>query len=233
MATVPVPTAVQPPREVKLAKECELRVEVGPDTPLLGRLLAGTAEIYGSELPRDICLPVSPRSKIATPMMSYVNVHAILDARRSRAKASQSTLLTLQGPRVIVVGPTDSGKSTLCRMLLSWAAKWGWKPTYVDLDIGQGSNSLSASIGATPVEIPIDPVEGNPLEMPMVYFYGHTTPSIGRNGDLLEGELIELLDVTFSYGGNALPGPTKSTQRYHHTCNFLLQFYLKFCEHIT
>lgn len=82
----------------------------------------------------------------------------------------------MQGPRVIVAGPTDSGKSTLCRMLLSWAAKRGWKPTYVDLDIGQGSISLPGSIGATPVEMPIDPVEGNPLEMPMVYFYGHTTP---------------------------------------------------------
>ncbi|KAJ4808661.1 hypothetical protein LUZ62_021227 [Rhynchospora pubera] len=202
MATVPVPSAVQPPRQVKLAKECELRVEVGPDAPLRVRLVAGTAEIYGSELPPDIWLPVPPRSKIAiftwhgatieldgfseaeytadeTPMVSYVNVHAILDGRRSRAKASQSTDVDAsQGPRVIVVGPTDSGKSTLCRMLLSWAAKRGWKPTYVDLDIGQGSISLPASIGATPVEMPIDPVEGNPLEMPMVYFYGHTTPSV-------------------------------------------------------
>ena len=81
-----------------------------------------------------------------------------------------------QGPRVIVVGPTDSGKSTLSRMLLSWAAKQGWKPTFVDSDIGQGSITIPGCIAATPIEMPIDPVEGIPLEMPLVYFYGHTTP---------------------------------------------------------
>lgn len=83
-----------------------------------------------------------------------------------------------QGPRVIVVGPTDSGKSTLSRMLLSWAAKQGWKPTFVDLDIGQGSITAPGCIAATPIELPIDPVEGISLEMPLVYFYGHTTPRL-------------------------------------------------------
>lgn len=85
-------------------------------------------------------------------------------------------ILYKQGPRVIVVGPTDSGKSTLSRMLLSWAAKQGWKPTFVDLDIGQGSITIPGCIAATPIEMPIDPVEGIPLEIPLVYFYGHTTP---------------------------------------------------------
>ena len=65
MATALVPQVVQPPRQVKLARECELRVEVGPDMPLRIRLLAGTAEVYGSELPLDIWLPIPPRSKIA------------------------------------------------------------------------------------------------------------------------------------------------------------------------
>lgn len=85
-------------------------------------------------------------------------------------------LLCDQGPRVIVVGPTDSGKSTLSKMLLSWAAKQGWKPTFVDLDIGQGAITIPGCIAATPIEMPIDPVEGIPLEIPLVYFYGHTTP---------------------------------------------------------
>lgn len=134
-------------------------------------------------------------------MVSYVNVHAILEARRTRVKASSPddsessqvtccgglclfsmnfyvnlTSLIVQGPRVIVVGPTDSGKSTLSRMLLSWAAKQGSKPTFVDLDIGQGSITIPGCIAATPIEMPIDPVEGITLDMPLVYFYGHTTP---------------------------------------------------------
>ncbi|KAH7532604.1 protein CLP1 homolog isoform X1 [Ziziphus jujuba] len=207
-------------RQVKLERESELRIEVANDTPLKLRLVTGTAEIFGTELPPEIWLTFPPRLKFAvftwygatieldgttetdytadeTPMISYVNVHAVLEGRRNRAKASSS-----EGPRVIVVGPTDSGKSTLSRMLLSWAAKQGWKPTFVDLDIGQGSITIPGCIAATPIEMPIDPVEGIPLEIPLVYFYGHTTPS--NNVDLykvLVKELSQMLERQFA--GNA------------------------------
>ncbi|KAJ7969404.1 Protein CLP1-like [Quillaja saponaria] len=213
-------------RQAKLDRESELRIEVGNDSPLRLRLLNGTAEIYGTELPPQIWLTFPLRLKFAvftwhgatiemdgttetdyiadeTPMITYVNVHAVLEGRRSRAKASSSNdSEASQGPRVIVVGPTDSGKSTLSRMLLSWAAKLGWKPTFVDLDIGQGSITIPGCIAATPIELPIDPVEGIPLEMPLVYFYGHTTPS--NNVDLykvLVKELSEMLEGQFA--GNA------------------------------
>lgn len=212
-------------RQVKLDKESELRVEVGLDTPLRLRLLNGTAEIFGTEVPPEIWLTFPPRLKFAvftwygatfemdgttetdytadeTPMISYVNVHAVLEGRRNRAKASPTDSESSQGPRVVVVGPTDSGKSTLSRMLLSWAAKQGWKPTFVDLDIGQGSITIPGCIAATPIEMPIDPVEGIPLEMPLVYFYGHTTPS--TNADLYKGlakELARTLERQFT--GNA------------------------------
>ncbi|CAL5210304.1 unnamed protein product [Lathyrus oleraceus] len=210
-------------KQVKLEKECELRIEVGNDAPLRLRLLNGTAEIFGTELPPEIWLNFPPKLKFAvftwfgatiemdgatetdytadeTPMVSYVNVHGILEGRRGRAKKSPSDDPVLsQGPRVIVVGPTDSGKSTLSRMLLSWAAKQGWKPTFVDLDIGQGSITIPGCIAATPIEMPIDPVEGIPLEMPLVYFYGHTSPS--NNVELykvLVKELAAILERQFT-----------------------------------
>lgn len=214
-------------RQVKLERECELRIEVGENSPLRLRLLSGTAEIFGTEIPPEIWLNFPPRLKFAiftwhgatiemdggadtsdyvadeTPMISYVNVHAVLEARRNRAKASSSgDSDSSQGPRVIVVGPTDSGKSTLSRMLLSWAAKQGWKPTFVDLDVGQGSITIPGCIAATPIEMPIDPVEGIPLEMPLVYFYGHITPS--NNIELykvLVKELAQTLERQFA--GNA------------------------------
>ncbi|KAL7190469.1 hypothetical protein ACSBR2_022699 [Camellia fascicularis] len=222
--------AVGPPstavvRQVKVGKECELRIEVGPDTPLRLRLHTGTAEIFGTEISPGIWLTLTPRLKFSvfswygatvemdgtteteyiadeTPMISYVNVHALLEGRRNRAKASSSDSNSYQGPRVIVVGPTDSGKSTLSRILLSWAAKQGWKPTFVDLDIGQGSITIPGCVAATPIEMPIDPVEGIPLEMPLVHFYGHTTPSV--NADLykvLVKELAQTLERQFA--GNA------------------------------
>lgn len=217
-AAVPSPVT----RQVKLDRESELRVEVGPDAPLRLRILSGSAEIFGTEIAPQIWLSFPPRLKFAvftwygaiieldgitetdytadeTPMISYINVHAVLDARRNHAKASPSDTDSSQGPRVIVVGPTDSGKSTLCRMLLSWAAKQGWKPTFVDLDIGQGSITIPGSIAGTPIEMPIDPVEGIPLEMPLVYFYGHTTPSV--NAELykvLVKELSKVLERQFA-----------------------------------
>ncbi|QHO36400.1 uncharacterized protein DS421_9g283530 [Arachis hypogaea] len=110
-----------------------------------------------------------------TPMVSYGSMHAILEARRTRAKASPSGD-SESSQVVIVVGPIDSGKSTLSWMLLSWAAKQGLKPTFIDLDIGQGSITIPGCIAATPIEMPIDPVEGITLDMPLVYFFGHTTP---------------------------------------------------------
>ncbi|KAB2613925.1 CLP1-like protein [Pyrus ussuriensis x Pyrus communis] len=114
------------------------------------------------------------------------------------------TLAHFYGPRVIVVGPTDSGKSTLSKMLLSWAAKKGWKPTFVDLDIGQGAITIPGCIATTPIEMPIDLVEGIPLDIPLIYFYGHTTPSheslkihflSGNNVDLYNVLVKELAQV--------------------------------------
>ncbi|XP_006647074.3 protein CLP1 homolog [Oryza brachyantha] len=217
--------AAQPPRQYKLAPQSELRVEVPPDAPVRVRLVAGTAEVFGTELPPEGWVPVPPRSKIAiftwhgatveldgaseseyssdeTPMVIYVNTHAILDARRARARAAAAQgapLEASQGPRVIIVGPSDSGKSTLCKMLLSWAAKQGWKPTYVDLDIGQGSITIPGCISATPIEKPIDIVDGIPLEMPLAYFYGHPSPSVSPDVyRALMKELAQTLDKQFS-----------------------------------
>ncbi|XP_052172397.1 protein CLP1 homolog [Diospyros lotus] len=209
-------------REVKLDKESELRIEVAPESPLRLRLLAGSAEIFGTEIPPKIWMTFPPALKFAvftwygatiemdgntetdytadeTPMVSYVNVHAILEGRRLHAKASPSDSDSSQGPRVIVVGPADSGKSTLSRMLLSWAVKQGWKPTFVDLDIGQGSVTIPGCVAATPMELPIDPVEGFTLEMPLVYFHGHTNPNV--NSDLykiLVKELARTLERQFA-----------------------------------
>ncbi|KAM1130367.1 hypothetical protein ACFX13_045857 [Malus domestica] len=53
------------PRQVKLDRESELRIEVGYDAPLKFRLLSGTAEIFGNELPPDIWLaPSRPGSDL-------------------------------------------------------------------------------------------------------------------------------------------------------------------------
>lgn len=52
-------------RQVKLDRESELRIEVGYDSPLRLRLVTGTAEIFGTELPPEIWLTFPPRLKFA------------------------------------------------------------------------------------------------------------------------------------------------------------------------
>jgi polyribonucleotide 5'-hydroxyl-kinase len=84
-------------------------------------------------------------------------------------------------------------------MLLGWAARLGWKPTYVDLDIGQGAITIPGTIAATPIEMPIHPIEGIPLDLPLVYFYGHTTPSINPElYKVLVKELARTLEIQFA-----------------------------------
>eukprot|EP00887_Chlorella_sp_A99_P003151 scaffold9.g3151.t1 len=125
-----------------------------------------------------------------TPMPSYLNVHDALEARRQAAQQAEQQQQQQQqnggaeagsgraeGPRCFVVGPTDSGKSTLCKILINYAVRQGWAPTMVDLDIGQGSITAPGCLAATPVEAPVDIEEGFPVDAPLVYYYGHTTPS--------------------------------------------------------
>ena len=83
----------------------------------------------------------------STPMISYVNTHAQLEAIRDIALANGD-----RGPRVIVVGPKDHGKSTTCKILASYAARLDRTPIFVDLDVGQGSLSIPGCICAVPLE---------------------------------------------------------------------------------
>lgn len=45
-----------------------------------------------------------------------------------------------------MVGPTDVGKSTVCRLLLSYAVRVGRRPTFVELDVGQSGVRSSGII---------------------------------------------------------------------------------------
>jgi polyribonucleotide 5'-hydroxyl-kinase len=69
-----------------------------------------------------------------TPMQAYLNLHLALDGLRREQAASNSATSDSYGPRVILVGPEDCGKTTLGRILVSYAHKMGWMPLYVDLD---------------------------------------------------------------------------------------------------
>lgn len=177
-----------------LEKETELRFEVEAGERVQLELLNGLAEIFGSELNRNKKYTFGPGSKIAvftwqgcsvslsgktevayvskdTPLLLYLNTHAALEQMRQQAERDNE-----RGPRVMVVGPTDVGKSTLCRLLLNYAVRLGRRPTLVELDVGQSGVSVPGTMSALCIERPADVEEGFSVQAPLVYHFGSTTP---------------------------------------------------------
>lgn len=174
------------------------------------QLKSGSAELYGVELAMDklysfrqtkgaiytwygCTLDVTPAggtinhyTSEETPMDSIVNLHAQLEQRREQARRRTTTEEQQSGPRVLIAGPKDVGKSTLSALLLNYCLRLGGKPTFVDLDVGQGSITLPGTVSATPLDINSLTVEedGFALTTPLVYFYGHDSPA--ENPELLQ-----------------------------------------------
>lgn len=193
-------------REWLLRAESELRCEVtlaavstanaaSEAGSFIVRLVEGNAEIFGIEMApnkdytfRDDSFAVFtwygckletygeiPSLYVSdkTPMVAYVNTHAQLEAKRDVALANLD-----QGPRVLIVGSVDQGKSTLARILASYAVRLDRCPIYVDLDCGQGAHSIPGTLSALPLDKACLTIE-DPFAAasPLVYFYGHVNPA--------------------------------------------------------
>lgn len=123
-----------------------------------------------------------------TPMVQYLNCNSALEHLRAKAEQDE-----LQGPVAMIVGPTDVGKTTLCRIFLNYAVRLGRRPIYVDLDVGQGGIAIPGTIGALLVERPAPVAEGFSQQAPLVYHFGHTSPS---DNDVFYNVLISKLAET-------------------------------------
>lgn len=178
-----------------LQVENELRFAVGEQTTdVTIELLSGFAEIFGSELVQNrvytfppsssvsvfswmgCSLKLSGRTELAyvtsdTLMIIPVNLHACLEEMRLKAESENS-----KGPVSLVVGPTDVGKSSLCRILLNYAARLGRRPLYIDLDVGQSSASIPGTISILAVEKPSEITEGFNQQAHSVYPFGYKSP---------------------------------------------------------
>ncbi|XP_018321404.1 protein CLP1 homolog [Agrilus planipennis] len=183
-------------QEFKLDPDSELRFEVeSKGEKAYVTLKSGLAEIFGTELVKGkqyeflagakvavftwkgCCLELKGKTDVTyvakeTPMVIYCNCHAALELMRIEAERENK-----KGPITLVVGPCDVGKSTLCQILLNYAVRMGRRPLFVDLDVGQGQISIPGTIGALLIERPASLDEGFSQEAPLVYQYGHKTPS--------------------------------------------------------
>jgi len=211
--TTEEPTKDEPkPVEYKMDAETELRFEVEANAKITLELKSGMAEVFGTEIVKNKKYLFTSSSKMAvftwhgctvevtgktevayiakeTPMIIYVNTHAALEHMRQKAEDEGT-----RGPITMVVGPTDIGKSTLCRLLLNYAVRVGRRPIFVDLDVGQGQISVPGTVGALLVERPADVEEGFSQQAPLVYHYGHKAP--GSNITLYNLLVARLAEAT-------------------------------------
>lgn len=173
---------------------------------------SGFAELFGTELVKGKSYEFHTGAKVAvftyhgctlyvrgemdvhyiakeTPMVSYLNSHAALEALRVTAEEKDT-----RGPIAMVVGPSDVGKSTVCRILLNYAVRQARTPLYVDLDVGQGCLSIPGTIGAILVERPAKIGDTFSQDAPLIYQFGHITPS--DNDEFYDKLISKLAEVT-------------------------------------
>lgn len=156
---------------------------------------SGFAELFGTELVKSKIYEFHTGAKVAiytyhgcvlnivgqmdvhyiakeTPMVQYLNCHAALEQLRKEADETNG-----KGPIVMVVGPVDVGKSTVCRILLNYAVRQGRRPIYVDLDVGQGNVSVPGTMSALLVERPAKVEDDFSQQAPLVYQFGAVSPA--------------------------------------------------------
>lgn len=115
-------------------------------------------------------------------MVSYANAHFALENMRQQAVMNDK-----EGPRVMVVGPENAGKTSLVKVLTGYATKSGRQPIVVNLDPREGMLSIPGSLSASTFSSIIDveegwgssPVSGPspiPVKLPLVYYYGLPSP---------------------------------------------------------
>lgn len=108
------------------------------------------------------------------------------DGERNNDSNSQSQKkVKPHGPRVLIVGPTESGKSSLARVLTSYAVKLGRTPVLVDLDPADNMIGVPGTMTACPVNrdsLSARSVASNSPPMPgttsaLVLWHGGMMPS--------------------------------------------------------
>jgi polyribonucleotide 5'-hydroxyl-kinase len=124
-----------------------------------------------------------------TPMIQYLNTHSAIEQMRVKAEERGST-----GPITMICGPTDVGKSTLCRILINYAVRLGHRPIFADLDVGQGTISVPGTICSLLIERPASMEEGFSQLAPLVVHFGHKGPDF--NNELYKICVSTLADIT-------------------------------------
>jgi polyribonucleotide 5'-hydroxyl-kinase len=121
-----------------------------------------------------------------TPMVEYANVHFALETMREEAQS-----IGKDGPRVLLLGPENTGKTSLAKILTAYATKIGRQPLVVNLDPTEGMLGVPGTLAATAFRTILDvedgwgssPMSGPspvPVKLPLVYSYPMQSPLDGE-----------------------------------------------------
>ncbi|ORY85681.1 Pre-mRNA cleavage complex II protein Clp1-domain-containing protein [Protomyces lactucae-debilis] len=161
----------------RLERGQEYRFEVDFDARIDISLRSGHAEIFGTEITVgptysftgakgavyswqgcELEIKGTPSASYISdesPMMAYLNCHFALARLREEAGQSEAG-----GPRVLVIGPDDAGKTSLIKILASYAIKQGHQPLLVNLDPREGMSTVPGTLSAMPLTSVLDVVDG-------------------------------------------------------------------------
>ncbi|KAG8917639.1 Cleavage polyadenylation factor subunit clp1, partial [Tulasnella sp. 417] len=144
-----------------------------------------------------------------TPMISYSNLHVVFEQMRIRAKHHTSDPSTAsEPPRVLIIGPEDSGKTTAAKILTNYSVRAPrvCTPVLVNVDPSEGGWTMPGTVSACVVSSPLPTqTPANPFGvtsttaptalssaalLPIVYWYGHSDPK--RNQPVMEKSIQNL-----------------------------------------
>ena len=131
-------------------------------------------------------------------MNEYINVHFALEALREQA-AHQGR----DGPRVLILGPDNAGKSTLAKILTGYGVRSAKSPVVVNLDVNEGVMSIPGTLTSTVFKTLSDVEEGwgtapmsgpngaIPVKLPLVYYFGAEHPE-EKEGKVYKAQITRL-----------------------------------------
>ncbi|POS83130.1 hypothetical protein EPUL_003438 [Erysiphe pulchra] len=203
VAALSAPSLEAVPVVHELQANSEWRFDIAVDKTIQVRILSGTAEIFGTEIALNHVYKFQGiKSAIftwhgcrievkgeceeymaeETPMIQYANTHFALEMLREKAEKNNT-----DGPRVLVVGPSNAGKTSLIKVLTAYAIRMGRQPMIINTDSREGLLSIPGTMTAVPFASIIDVEQGwgssststtspVPAKLPLCYFYGLESP---------------------------------------------------------
>jgi len=153
-------------------------------------LIDGEAEVLGAPIEKEEKLLVREEKQIpveavtdSTIQICLGNVASCTEIKGTTIPSSWKSLaeasLEMSNPKILTIGNTDSGKSTLCTFLANMLLEKHTRVSVIDADVGQSDIGPPGTIGLGVAEEYLSSLaELDPVSM---FFVGHTSPTPVRD----------------------------------------------------